>query len=152
MYNANNQIKFKTSMIRSRLYDYSDAYLVVTASITVTNILSVAADPKNRKKYNNCAPFTNCIKEMNNIHFDNAKYNDMVMSMHNLIEYSDNYPKTSSSLWNYYRDEPFLNADGANADFPANNHNSASFKLKTKIAGGIGNDSTKNVKTIKIFK
>ena len=28
------------------------------------------------------------------------------MPMYNLIEYSDNYSKTSGSLWNYYRDEP----------------------------------------------
>ena len=69
------------------------------------------------------------------------------MLMYNLIEYSDNYSKTSGSLWNYYRDEPFLNANGAITDFPANNdNNSASFKSKTKIASRIGNDGTKNVK------
>ena len=54
--------------------------------------------------------------------------------MYNLIEYSDNYSKTSESLWHYYRDEPFLNAY-AIGDFPADNNNSASFKFKTKIAG-----------------
>ena len=68
------------------------------------------------------------------------------MSKYNLIAYSDNYSKTPGSLWNYYREEPFLNAAGAIAEFPANNKNSASFKFKTKIAGRIGNDDTKNVK------
>ena len=29
-YNANNDIKVKTSMIRSSLYDYSDVYIYVT--------------------------------------------------------------------------------------------------------------------------
>ena len=46
------------------------------------------------------------------------------MSMYNLIEYSDNYVKTSGSLWQYYRDEPNNNL----AD-------SESFKSKIKITG-----------------
>ena len=33
----------------------------------------------------------------------------VVMSMYDLIEYSDHYSKTSGSLWQYYRDEPALN-------------------------------------------
>ena len=52
------------------------------------------------------------------------------MSMYNLIDYSDNYSKSSGSLWHYYRDEPFLNANGAIDDFVADNNNSASFKFK----------------------
>ena len=28
------------------------------------------------------------------------------MPMYNLIEYSDNYSKTSGSLWQYYKDDP----------------------------------------------
>ena len=65
--------------------------------------------------------------------------------MYNLIEYSDNYSKTSGSLWNYYRDEPFLNADGTIGDFPTDNNNNASFKFKTKIAEE-ENADTMNVK------
>ena len=83
---------------------------------------------------------------MNNMQGDNAKDIDIVKPMYNLIEYSDNYSKTSGGLWNYYRDEPYLNADGAFAYFPANNNNSALFKFKTKLAGRIGNNGTKNVK------
>ena len=45
-----------------------------------------------------------------------------------------------------YRDEPYLNANGAIADLPANNNSSTSFKFKTKTAGRIENDGTKNVK------
>ena len=60
------------------------------------------------------------------------------MPVYNLIECSDNYFKTSGRLWHYYRDEPFLNANGV-IDFPDNN-SSASFKLKTKIAGRTGDD------------
>ena len=62
-----------------------------------------------RKKgviFKNCQSFTECISEINNTQIDNAKYIDIVMPMHNLIEYSDNYLKTSRSLWQYYRDDP----------------------------------------------
>ena len=48
--------------------------------------------------FKNCAPFTNCISEINNTQVDNAKDIDIVMPMYNLIEYSDNYAKTSGSL------------------------------------------------------
>ena len=41
------------------------------------------------------------------------------------------------------RDEAFLNANGAIADFPTDNNNSVSFKFKTKITGRKGNDGTK---------
>ena len=70
------------------------------------------------------------------------------MPMYNLIEYSDNYSKTSGSLRHCYRVEPFLNANGAIADFPADNNNSAFFKFKTKIAGRIGDDGTKMLKLV----
>ena len=53
------------------------------------------------------------------------------MPMYNLIEYSDNYSKTSKSLWQYYKDKPVL-AAAAVANFPGN---SASFKFKKQIAG-----------------
>ena len=53
--------------------------------------------------------------------------------MYNLIQYSDNYTKTSGRLWQHYRDQPFLDANGAIADFPAANNNSASFKFKQSI-------------------
>ena len=74
--------------------------------------------------FKNCAPFTNCISEVNNTQVDNAKDIDIVMPMYNLIEYSDNYAKTSGSLWQFYRDEPNNNLA-----------NSESFKFKVKITG-----------------
>ena len=45
MYNTNSQIKFKTSMLKSRLCDYSDAYILVSRTITVENT-ATAANPK----------------------------------------------------------------------------------------------------------
>ena len=51
--------------------------------------------------------------------------------MDNLIEYSDNYSKTPGSLWQHYRDEPFINNDGVIID-PPDDPDSASFKSKQK--------------------
>ena len=85
--------------------------------------------------FKNCAPFTNCISEINNTQIDNAKDIDIVMPMYNLIEYSDNYAKTTGSLWQYYRDEPNNNL----AD-------SELFKFIVKITGkNPNNDNEKDV-------
>ena len=54
--------------------------------------------------FRNNAPFINCISIINGIKIDNAENLDVVMPTYNLIEYSKNYRKTISSLWNYYRD------------------------------------------------
>ena len=93
-YNANSQIKFKTTMLTSSLCDYSDAYILVKGTIAVNNTAAANADANNTNKkviFKNCAPFTICISEINNTQVDNAKDLDAVMSMYNLIEYSDNY-------------------------------------------------------------
>ena len=71
------------------------------------------------------------------------------MPMYNLIEYSDNYSKTSGSLSQYYRDESALNDAGAVANFPGS---STSFWFKQKITGSIGNDGTKNVEKMVLLK
>ena len=95
-YNTNSQIKFKTSMFRSRLCDYSDAYILVSGTITITGAGADDAATQLDERYKgvifkNCAPFTDCISEINNTQTDNAKYIDVVMAMYNLIEYSNNY-------------------------------------------------------------
>ena len=58
--------------------------------------------------------------------------------MYNLIEYSDNYSKTSGSLWQYYKDDP--------CDTLAN---SESFKSKVKITGNTPADG--NIKDVEII-
>ena len=73
------------------------------------------------------------------------------MRMYNLIEYSDNYLKTSGSLWEYYRDEPFINDNGVIIDV-SDDPDSASFKYKQKITGQSGNDRTKNVQIMVLLK
>ena len=104
-----HQIKFKTTILKSSLSDYIDAYILVKGTISVNNTAAqgVAANNTNKKViFKNCAPFTKCISEINNIQIDNAKVIDIVMSMYNLIEYSDNYAKTTGSLWQYCKDIP----------------------------------------------
>ena len=85
--------------------------------------------------FKNCAPFTNSINKINNTQVDNAKDLDFVMPVCNLIQYSDNYPKTSDSLWQYYRDEPAVAIA-----------NSESFKSKVKIRGKTAAGNTKDGK------
>ena len=102
-YNTNSQIKFKTSMLMSKLCDFSDAYIRVRGKVTAAG---VADGAQATFAFKNCAPFTSCITEINNTQIDNAKDLDVVMPMYNLLEYSENYAKTSGSLYQYYRDEP----------------------------------------------
>ena len=111
-YNVNSQIKFKTTMLKSSSCDYSDAYILVRGTINVNNTAAQGAAANNTNKkviFKNCAPFTNCINEINNTQIDNAKDIDIVMPMYSLIEYSDNYAKTIGSLWQYCKDIPARN-------------------------------------------
>ena len=65
------------------------------------------ADERNKGViFKNCAPCINCKSEINNTEVANAKDIDIAILMYNLIEYSDNYTKTSGSLWQCYRDKP----------------------------------------------
>ena len=144
-YNTNKQIRFKTPILRSDLCDYDDAYIVVTGKITVTNPNNAAYDKKLALKNN--APFFSCISKLNGTLIDNAEDLDIVMPMHNLLEYSKNYRKTSGSLWNYYRDEPNSGKEG-NINYSIND--SDSFNYKTSITGKLeGNDAEKeDIKTV----
>ena len=88
IYSHNKQIKFKTSMLRFSLCDYSDAYILFKGNITVNNTAAVAAANNTNKKviFKNCVPFTNCISKIKNTQIDNAEYIDIIMPMYNLIE------------------------------------------------------------------
>ena len=98
-YSLNKQIKFKKSMLRSSLCDYNDAYILVKGAVNNTAGAGAAANNTNKKViFKNCAPFTSCISRINNKDVDNAEYIDIVMPMYNLIEYSEDYTKTSGNL------------------------------------------------------
>ena len=140
---TNNDIKFKTTMLRSNLCDYADAYILVMGTITITGAedddAAKQADKRDKgATFKNCAPFTKCISRINNADIDNAQDIDIVMLLYNLIEYSDSYSKTPGSLYQCYKDEHNNNI----AD-------SESFKSKIKITGKTPDDgNTKDVEII----
>ena len=101
-YSINSQIKFKTTVLKSSLCDYIDAYILAKGTITVNNTAAAGVAPNNVSIiFKNCASFINCISEINNTQVHNAKDVDIVMPMYNLIEYTDNYLKAPGSLWQY---------------------------------------------------
>ena len=100
LHSAGSDIRFKTTMLRSNLCDYADAYILVKGTITITGAgdddAARQADERDKGViFKNCPPFTKCISRINGTDVDNAQDIDLVMLMHNLIEYSDNYSKTS---------------------------------------------------------
>ena len=134
-------------MLKSSLCDYSDTYILVKGTISINNTAGagVAANNTNKKViFKNCAPFTNCISEINNTQIDHAKDIDIVIPMYNLIEYSDNYAKTTGGLWQYYKDIPALNANDEIINFTEGNLTN-SFNFKVKITGETENNGAKGV-------
>ena len=146
---TSNDIRFKTTMLRSSLCNYADAdaYITVKGIITITGAgnddAAKRADERGKGvTFKNCASFTKCMSRINNTDIDNAQDIDIAMPMYNLIEYSDNYSKTSESLWQYYKDDPNDNIE-----------NSESFKYKIKTTGKTPNNgNTKDVEIIAPLK
>ena len=67
-----------------------------------------------------------------------------MVSVYNIIEYSNNYSRTSGNLCQYYREEPALDDNSNITNFTGN---SASFKSKVRIAGKTPADgNTKNAR------
>ena len=65
-YNTNSQIKFKTSLLRSSLCNYSDAYILVSGTITFAVLGASRGNNDIQLVFKNCAPFTNCISQISN--------------------------------------------------------------------------------------
>ena len=136
-------------MLRSSLYDYSDAYVLIKGVITAISTATQVQpnNGANRKViFNNCVPFTDCISRINNTQVDDVHNIDVVMSMYNLVEYSDHYSKTSGISCQYCRDEPALVNDNTINDFTEINSITYSFKIKEKRTGKTGNNCTKKLK------
>ena len=116
-YNVNEEIRIKTSILRSDLCGFSDAYIVVEGDIIVAKKIFTAADfershntnlnaintnnannntfGEKKLVFKNNAPFINCISKINGVKIDNAEDLDVVMPMYNLLEYSKNYKKNN---------------------------------------------------------
>ena len=124
--------------------------ILVKGTIAVNNTAAADTDANNTNKkviFRNCAPFPNCISEINNTKVDNAKDIDIVMPMYKLIEYSNNYSKTSGSMWQYCKDVPALGNTNAIVNF-AENSLTDSFNFKVKMTGQTGDNGTKNAEII----
>ena len=115
---------YNREVLKSNLCDFNDSYILVRGDITVTT------SPATQVSFKNCAPFTRCITKVDGITIDDAKDLDLVMPIHNLIEYSSNYSETTGILWFYSKDEA--------TDFNNNIVNTddfKSFKYKAKLLG-----------------
>ena len=165
-YNVNKEIRIKTSMLKSDLFNFSDAYIVVkgnifvtkktftaddidapnntAANVTATNTANNNAFGEKKLVFKNNAPFINCISKMNGIKIDNAEDLDVVMPMYNLLEYSKNYGKTTGSLWNYYRDEPCSTIGDNNITHSILNSESFDYKASFMENGVTHDNLTKN--------
>ena len=108
--------------------------MAVKGTVTVPNTGTVTVSNNKNKEvvFKNSAPFADCISEINNARINYAKDTGVVMTVHNLIEYCENYSQTSGSLWLYYRDQPALDNNGKIIDSPVDNSASLSFKYREK--------------------
>ena len=135
-------IKYDTRVLKPNLCDYAEAYILVDGTIRATNAVNAT-----RLALKNCAPFTKCNLEINDAHVDTAENLDITMPMYNLIEYSDNYQDSSTTLYQYKRDEPPEDDDVA--ELTADN--SSSFKYKVNLLGNPvldGNIAKRSVKVV----
>ena len=112
---------FKSSVLKPRLEDYSDACGHVKGTINIPNTgKAAAANSRNTKViFKKCALFTDWISGINIRLVDNAKDIDVIMLTFHLIEYSDIYPRTSGTFLEYDIDQSALNSTGGIYDLPA---------------------------------
>ena len=130
-YSEDDRIKFLTKSIESSLWDYSDAYILVTGNITSGGNDTKAA-------FKNCVPFRKCRTQTNETFVDEAEHINIAMPMYNLIEYSNNYSDTSGSLWQFKRDKQPKENNGNLSDV------STDKKYKSNLIGTIPNGGRKN--------
>ena len=98
--------------------------ILVKRTITVNYTAAADANANHTSKkviFKDCAPFTNCVSEINNTQVDNAKDINVIVPLYNLLEYSPAYAKTSGSLWQYCKDIPAVDNNNAIVDFTENN-------------------------------
>ena len=132
-------------MLRSDLYDYNDAYIVVTMKITVEGINS--ANKRNKSlTFKNNAAFRACLSKIHNTFIGNEEDLHIVMLMYNLLKYSDNYSITLQRLRNDFRDEVIDDANEVNeaGDYRINKNKITTiepFEYKTKIIGSTLGDN-----------
>ena len=87
IYDETNEITYNAEILKSSLCDYNGDYILVRRDITVTTA------PATHLAFKNCAPFTKCITKIDETTIDDVHNLDLVMPVHNLIEYSSNIRK-----------------------------------------------------------
>ena len=102
--------------------DYADAYILVNGDIAVTE-----ADDNTRVAFKNCHPFVNCKIHLNDEHVEDSDNLDIIMNMHNLIEYSDSV----ASLYQFKRQEQSYDNANPKDIVDLTVDNSSSFKYKS---------------------
>ena len=151
-YKPSKQIRFKTSVLRSDLCDYSDAYIVVTGKITVASAENDAYDKI--IAFQNNVLFINFVTKINNTLIDTAEDLGIAMPMYTLIEYGRNYRKTTGTLWNYYRGEPNSGLGGVDNNINYSIKHPKHFDYKTSVIGKLkdGNAEKDDVKIVASLK
>ena len=122
--------------------------IFVIAQMYVTGDIKIADIAANTNvAFKNCAPFTRCVKHMNDEHVQTPENLDIIMPIYNLIKYSDNSADSSGSLYQYKRDESPMNDAGSPDNFAL--ANSTPFKYKASLLGKTdvadGNDRSLNI-------
>ena len=91
--NITKAILLKTESIKSNLFNFFHAYILVTGGITVNT-----ENDKNIA-FKNCPLFSTCEAEIDDVVIDDADYIYIAIPMYHLIYQSDNYSDTSGTLW-----------------------------------------------------
>ena len=150
-YDKDNEVRFKTFV----LCDYSDAYILVKGSITITNT-ATQDQPNNSANekliLKSFAAFTSSISRINNKQVDGAQYIDVVNLKCNSIERNDNCAKASGTLWQFYRDVPAVSGDSPNVNFDVGNTTTKLFNVKVRLADQATDNGIKIVQTMVALK
>ena len=119
-------VKFNTEIVKPFLCNYSDGYILVTGHIKVQ-----AGNYDTRVAIKNCHPFTRAFFRLKDEQVDTVDKLDLTMNLYNMLEYSDNYANTTTSLYQYKRPEPSRNNDGDLVDLSG--VTSSSFKYQSGL-------------------
>ena len=98
-YSVKNEKMYGTEVLKSNLFNYKDAYILVRGDITILG------NNVTQATFKNCAPFITCIKKIYRTTKSDDANLDLVMPMYNLLEYSSNYSDKTGSLRFYSKDE-----------------------------------------------
>ena len=91
-----SSIKFEIKVINSFLCGYSDACVLVTGDIKISDI-----NADTNAAFKNCAQFPRCVTHISDEHVETAENLDIIMRLYNLVEYSDNYADISGNLYQF---------------------------------------------------